>query len=844
MKNASQPPNQPPKKSLLKKLKQKAFPLAVIGSLLAHEPFAHQEIKSVALDTHAKIKDYFKSNATAKLAKSEFAELEGQLPPSQIDRVKDQYKRSELDKQAALSRIKEREAAGKKFLEEIYKNYDNIDLKEVVWQLEYYFQGVTDEDYKEAHEVILRKLLEMNFEGQDEPTVEDLQNFHQTFIPQGPRDDIKSSAVEFLAGNMDSRLQNCDAASKTLILALLTKYPNLRNSLYFQFFKKHVRLIVQLKGQKHIFEWKEVSSFPDAPTEFLRNAIVPIDVYYALVAGRHEETLLKRIQHFGPKHQPKSNSVDVPNFTNNNIPLYNVSDDLDEYRSQDEAQGNYQHLQELANAKTDLAKEKITLKINVTMVIPATTDEEKRRFKLFNEHGGFDNPIGLNFWPSPPPILIKMDQISLSDLKTMLDSLPKQKATLGGAKIIFTGLKKADHQTISFIIEHFQHNELAFEDLEELNAEDLAKMFETTEDPTGNSFHKRKSIDFFSLENIKGDAPNPAPLKYFDLKDLLLSEQGEEEISIKKSKPIQVETPSISYKEVNLTFHCLTDMSYTTAEWLANRKGKITFGSEANLSAKTAEKLIPFEGDLSLINSHAVSLVQGLEKRQAELSYIAPGLNKEMAEALASYKGNLSIPQLDRYYPELEAMTKRTGKLIINPSFGMSVENRQQYFKILSQKKGDLTIQLGQFFQDESKFLKDHLGDLYIIISITEIKKEDIENLAGNKGKLTISIMGTINNSNFFTPEFLDPLKNRDNPTKLIFYILNDVDFDKIEGLTGFKSPLIIHISNAEGITEDIIKKLANNFSVDIMFSDPNFIPDPKLNSIAPNVKIHKVNIE
>lgn len=793
MQNAPRQPGTPRKHS---KFKEKFLPLALAGSLLAHAlTIENREIRTVIDDTRSGISKYFKQMEIDSLLNTDFAKLKGVLSERQISVVKDRYARSEMDKKMAAERVKQRETESKKFLTNLRDHYDTLDPKEVIWLLEYYFQGVRDENYAKAHAVVDEKVFNMDLQGQAEPTVADLVQFHKTFVPQGPRDPIKSSAVEFLASHLDSRLENCDAAAKTLIIALLTKYPKLRSSIYFQFFKGHVRLIVDLQGQKYIFEWKSVNAFPDPITQEKRNFIIPVDVYFGLAAGNRDSALLRKVQLFGekPKHPP--GYVNVPIFTNSGLPAFNVNEELGEYASIGEEEGA-----SLMKGKTNLEAEKIRLKYKVPLVIPAKTDDEKRRLALYLDGSGFEFPPGDHSLSYPPEVLIKMDQISMPELEKTLNSQPNLLIVI---KPIFTGLKKMDDKTFEFIMKIFWSTKsFAFEDLEEMSSEQLAKLFERT----GGADERRKrnesigydkkmieraeeafqtrAVDFYSLKNIKGNKVirTIMPLGDFDVNDLLLGVSKEDEVNIKKTASAESPTPPVRYKKVHFGFHALNDMSNETADWLAGLSGNITFGLEANLTAAVSERLVPFNGSLVVENSNAISLVQGLKNRRTSLSYRGHELTQDMAEALTEYQGDVDVYFLRDYSSTVETLVKKTGKLSMSvPNIGKP--GREAFFRALGQKKGYLLLENNDIDAKDTAFLKERDGDLEL--------------------------------------SFLGYTGRRAN-----LYL----DF------TGFKSGLIFNIFPLD-LDKECFKKLAdNNFWVTVQVGHNTYL-DPSLNEIAPNLR-------
>jgi hypothetical protein len=836
MKSPSSPLDRPGRP---KSAGRKILPLAIAASFLAHGLF-HPKVEEGANyveeeihDVHAKIQKSMEENDIDE----NLTALQTKVPAHKIAKLKQDRLESEGDKKEAEQRFKQREVDGKKLLKYIYDHYDTMDVKEVLWQLEYNFQGVKDEDYKEAHAVLLAKLATMDLEGQSKPNPADLKKFHQTFVPQGPKNDVKSSAVEFLASHLDSQFLNCEAVAKTLVLALLTKYPELRNSLYFQFFNHHVRLLVDLNGQKYIFKLGQVVPFPDAVTEAQHNAVVPVDVYYGLTANRKGEPLLKRIQYFGLPKDP--GEIDIPAFTNSNIPGFALPEGLGAY-TDPEVAGDDKASEELKKVKSDLEMEKALLKKDAVLVIPALTDEEKKVLQAFEKNNIFLCLNASDTCITPYPILIKMDQVSLSDLKNLA-----QNPAMGNAKIIFTGLKKMDDQTLNFIVENFPLNELAFEDLEEITALQLAKLFENDKD-------WKKEVEFFSLKYVRGAPP---PSTFFDLNDLLLSEKGPDIINTQKQTGENANQPAVQYMKMGLTFHCLNDMAQEATTWLAHRSGKVNFKHESNLTAPVAEGFASFEGDMTVSNPLAVSLVQGLKKRHKTLLYQGADFSEDMAQALVDYEGEVVV-KVEKYSPSLETLVKKTGPLEVDISRQANQAQRLAIFKAIGKKVGYLIIGRDHLTPEESTALKDHDGDLRIIFDANseEDLKNIIKNLATNRGKLALnySIVQRIedpvthdiktiyylNNINSMYLNAIGALRERHHPTEFI-----TLESSEIVHIKGFKAPVIAHCYNKDlntFLTGQNIRMLSSNNTFVTLKVSENETFDSKLLTLAPNVKIEK----
>lgn len=821
-------PDQPSKKpSKLKKVLRQLAPLGLAGVLsgVGHSVIdknVRDTVGDTVSATGSKVGSVLSSLAPGRDPLVELEEFKTKVSPQLFQKLQLDYLRSQKDKQQAHDLVQERAAEGQKFLKKIREEYSTMDPKEMVWKLEYFFQGPTNEKFDKAQGVLRQELAPLRFSNTVNPNVTDLALFHGAFVPQGPRDDIKSSAVDFLASPMNPEFENCDAASKTLVLAILSKYPKLRNSLSYQFFDKHVRLVVDLQGQKHIFEWEEVRKFPDTITNKSRNALIPVDVYYALSAGRRDKELLNRIQYFGPK--PEEKGPHIPSFTNTNIPQFAIPEKLGEYRSIKEETKNAEELEELKKAKTELEREKIKLKREVNLILPAVTDDEKRRLKIFTEHKAFDSTIGMNGMMSPPPVLIKMDQIKLQEIKTIIEQGP-----IRVAKIIFTGLKKMTPEVFEFIIENFEHNELAFDDLEEIEGKQLAKLFEILKEGD-----KYKTISFYSLKSVTGkkEIKLQEELYEMDLRDLVIDPNSTLPLNIPKPS----EKPSeIRYKKINLTFHALSDMSHEAAKWLAKQKGDVTFGSETNLPSPISREFEGFQGKLKIQNGHAVSLVQGVKNREKPLYYNAGGHNEGMVKALGEYHGEIiGEPPL-----EWHVFDKGHNQLSENQK-----NHRKGFFKTMGKKSGPVTLEIDRFNPGESALLKGHPGEMKIGIRNTSTTKQDLENIASNQGKLIVTAMP----SPIWSTTGSDQMKSRTEQT----VFMNDRDESILGYIDGFKAAVSFrYFSNGNAglqalFSKEKIKELGTkNAFVTVKINDL-YTPEKcdkvikQLNGVVPNVIFEK----
>ncbi|MCC7432309.1 hypothetical protein IT412_02165 [Candidatus Peregrinibacteria bacterium] len=781
------------------KLSKLAVVLAGAMSLVGHASVVERkEVGNLIDETNAKLNRVLESTVNRsnnQVFEKRYPKLKKKL---ELDR-----QRSEADKKKNEKRIKERADSGKVFLKKLRTDYATMDMKEMIWMLEYLFQGPEDETFKKAHDVLVEQLGAIAFSNDKNAQLSDLEAIHRTFVPQGQRDDIKSSAVEFLASPMDSNLQNCRAAAKTLLLAILSKYPQMRNSVYFQVFDGHVRLIAEIDGKKKIFEWDKLVDFPDIKTQTKRNYVVPVDVYFAMTAKNTDKALIAKIQYYGPKVE--ANGVVIPTFTNETLPSVKLDEQLGRFADDDETERT------LGDNMESKSRSEVKLKPPIYDVIfPAEANVEN----VLPEETGRNIKA-----------LIKLDKISLNELK-QLDKLKLVLPRLD--EIYFTGIKSMSNELLDMIVTDFgKIGSFYFEDLEEIDDMQMRKLV------TPMEYVNQKKIHFKKLKSISEKKLETDNSRYLEI-NLLESDFGQ--ATNYASNGINQQNHQIKPALMDLTFDELTSMSPGIAKWLGKQTGNIAFGHKANLTVEISKYFRDFEDNLFVENSQAISLVKGLEGRKGDLVYSGWAADPEMINALAKYTGRL------------------VGN---NPFAGETDITDKMFFKRMDflrdmvkigQTRGEIILQVRSFDRIQTYRPKEGLAtakntttadllyakmsDFRLHIQTSEESTEYLTDIRDHKGHLILEYFG-LNN----TAKLLDSLRSRQGETTVL--LNEDIAIDTLlEQIHGFNGPFSIDVYSKgnmdleQKFSDEVIRNLEKNNNAKITFIVKDVLTPDKFDSI------------
>lgn len=765
-----------------------------------------KEISQLTSDIHAKL-----SKVIETVSNESDIQFLKDCYPKLYEKLKNDLKESNADKQINEARVKERSEYADAFLKAIRKDYATMKIDDIIWKLEYFFQGPEDVTFEKAHKILLEQLGAVEFSDSKQATWTDLEAIHRTFVPQGKRNDIKSSAVEFLASPMDSNLQNCSAAAKTLLLAILSKYPQMRNSLYLQKFNDHVRLIAEIDGVKKVFEWENIVDFPDLLTKTKRNYIVPVDIYFGLVAGNTDKILMDKIVFFGPKVD--ANELNIPGFSNETLPRFKTTDRL----------GSYAEVEE----KVDTPQENFEIKAEMPaydLIIPAKPAELEAFRKT----------------PEVMNILIKLDQISLSELKD-LGILH----LILNSNVTFSGHKKMSDELVDFIVANLDEAWIYFEDIEEIEDTQMKALFlknKTTD----------RHIIFKNLRSINSKSPVKEVENFVEI-NLLESEFGHDayaDKNIGKSKNTEPD-----YSEIDVLFEAITSMSPSIANWLGKRSGKITFGPKANLTAQISTHLQNFKGKLVVQNPHAVSLVKGLERRSGKLVYNANDADLKMIEALAGYNGELiGVPPFDD--------NKIINDQMLSAKLGFMADMRN-----IGKKRGEIVLEIDHF--DKTQTYKQSEGIqtarnttianvLYepgnafkIHIKTVELTHEHLAELKEHQGPLVLEFR-YYNGNKANIDNLFNSIRDREAETTITLPNSAWGEQELFEQISGFKSPISIvyfSIGNKEiqeRFNDQIIKDLERKNDANVTFLIDDLLTPDKFDVIIDkmNSKSRKIKFQ
>lgn len=761
------------RQSLLRRLGKDTrtrFALALTGAILLHEPAYHEPIERGWNAATTALSDWYEEWQEERAQRA----IVAQTPPEAVEQYKQDIKTVKEMNAERKKRIEERKEDAARFKQEILAHPDQIEMDRIFFPLEYYSQGVEEDEMRVAREVFRIKNEDIEVPVIGVPNPETFRQMVGTFMPPGSHHRLKTSAVHTLAQNLGPESQNCVARARLMVMSVATKYPELARSLYFQQFGDHTRTLVEVDGVRHILEG-DVATFPDKLTDTKRNEVMPLDVWLQIYAGADRKQFSDRIEFYGP--EKKSDERNYARVTDNLVGEFK-SPDLDNI-------GDAESWYRPANGVPGQPGEEGDM--SVAQSGPEALGQGSG--SLLNGSG---QTPGLSEYREPTPTWLTIEDLDIDtgglDYLFGGDLLPTH------AQLNFTNLKKLDGEAAKTIVKFIgdvkkrreaerQENasvvrrqwvtpiqELDFPVVSEITAEgaeEIAKVnaglrFEALNSleegvARGLSKHQRRKV-FRNLKLLPAEsaralvaekpkendlllAPklpeiDASDLIWVTIEDPVLNEDDEPEGcsgegsmggASGRSRPLSTNE---MYRPL-LSIQGLVGFSAEAGKELGLYNGDLEF-EDCEIGTAAAEGLAQLKRSISA-SGMKPDFYRGLSKHQHQLRVTEERIELELARILARHEGLLSI-NVHTAYAEgaLETLFAAPAELQLSGPMVFGAHELEP----VTTRKGKLTL-LNRLASDDetAKVLSQHEGELNLP-TVTSIAASQAQYLAQHRGPL------------------------------------------------------------------------------------------------------------
>jgi len=200
---------------------------------------------------------------------------------------------------AQMLRIAERAEQAKVFKQKLFTEYKSISYDDIFYLVEYFSQGVSDEEMEIARAGLEKLNEKTQVDVQSVKYFWELEKIRGAVFKKGRPNPTKSSVVVAMNHDLNPDFTSCVASGRTLAMVAAKKYPELKEKIFFQEFGDHMVMIMEVEGNRYILENDEVRAFPDERTLKVRNKIFPVWVWLAMYAGHKESEFAPYIETHG-----------------------------------------------------------------------------------------------------------------------------------------------------------------------------------------------------------------------------------------------------------------------------------------------------------------------------------------------------------------------------------------------------------------------------------------------------------------------------------------------------------------------------------------------------------------